>query len=168
MERKETIAKPWLFGIWKWENGLLLALHPDGRYGVSFSDAGFGWKLSRHATMPGAFVLEYGRERLLIRNEYGKGEMELLDDDGAVQETLKQVWRFEGALHDGKPQGTWKFARVEDDDLGNPIVYVEYRAGEPVDLHESDGKRDLRWLNLMREDLKLPALTERDFPTNTR
>jgi hypothetical protein len=133
---QKTLPSAWLGDQSLW-------LYPDGYYcvvdmkgnPVANSVDGIGWKIiSRVNGADDAFLLECGKQRFVIRSEWGSGVMDLLNDDGTVQSRLEQFVRWEGPMHEGRPHGTWT---VVGPNARHPwSVSVEYKNGELVDAPE--------------------------------
>jgi hypothetical protein len=163
-------AAPWVIGYWHGEGFAELALLPDGcfyyRRALTREHVrGFRWTMTRLGGARDAFVLECNKLRLIIQSESGSDVIDVLNEDAIAKSRLYLTARLEGSWRDGAPDGTWKI--VEVGGQRDIIWLLDYRHGEPVDLHLLDGRPRLRVLdelNLQRNARGLPALTDRDFP----
>jgi hypothetical protein len=151
-------APPWVVGLWVGDS-TSLCLFPDGFFVVA-PERGFGWTLTRHST-PDAFVLICGEQRFVVRSEWGSGAMDLLNEDGSIQSSLRQILHLEGPMRGGFPDGTWRAHSLLSPQDG-VLHLLEYRQGELVDWHR-EGTRDLMQLNLVRKVRGLTTLTAHDF-----
>ncbi len=162
VSEKSGSAAPWLLGTWS-DGKSVVFLSPDGCYSYNLTNdladtvEGVGWRLVRGAHLEGAFVLTCGELRLLIRTDWGSDVMEELSESGSVQARYQRLMRLEGPLRAGEPHGTWTMLK------GRNTSILQYRDGELIDCHDSNGWRDLALLNGLRSGRGWPPLGHRDF-----
>jgi hypothetical protein len=122
---------------------------------------GFGWTITPASTIENAFALQCDNWQMLVRNEWGSDILDVLDRDGNVQQQLQRRDHMEGPVHNGRPDGKWRYLKS-----GRVEGVWEFRDGELVDVRSSDGTRDFSTLNYRRLRRGLRPLTEDDFPAH--
>jgi hypothetical protein len=169
LQGKGSKAGPWVCGAWTRADRLSgLLLFPDGYYsilGPYDSTDGIGWTMAPANRESGAFVLECGKERFVIRSEWGTETMEVLNDDGSVHERWVQLYCLKGPIQEGVPHGTWTAARLASQQLQFSLKYQE---GVLIEFREWDDTRHLTPVNSIRKLHGLQLLSERNSPSEEK
>lgn len=155
---RSVTAKPWLFGTWA-DGKSVIFLSPDGcysynldpHYNLNKTVDGVGWTLARAADVEGVFVLTCGELRLSVRGDPASETLEALAENGSVQSRYQRLMGLEGPFRAGVPHGTWT--------IKPGLWSLEYRHGEPIDCHDSNGSHDLAFVNGLRSRRSLPPLS---------